>query len=257
MFPAAVAAVLASACGDDDGPASRLPYDPDETVIIGADGTEFHNSPSGTGCIELASGGCVRPQEPCGEGTYADVLLDSGGDVNEIVCLPVESDTLIIDVEDGVATVPGNGAVVILDDRDLLSDVRVDGNRATIYGDSPAEAVIEGELTLRGNESTVRGVTVTGDVTFDGNAAELYYCVVYGDIILRGNENFISNCTIFGSIVGSGNQDRVISNFVQGSIRFDGPVDECRDNQRFTDNDGDLFLDEAEAVAAEPADCED
>ena len=62
--------------------------------------------------------------------------------------------------------------VVILDDRDLDADVVVEGNRGVIYGDSPAEAVIDGDLTFRGNESTVRGVTITGDVTFDGNLAD-------------------------------------------------------------------------------------
>lgn len=84
---ALVLTVVASACGDDDAP-SRFPYDPDETVIVGAEGAQVQNAPSGDACIEIASGACVQPQNQCGEGAYADVLLDSTGDVNQSFAFP-------------------------------------------------------------------------------------------------------------------------------------------------------------------------
>ena len=246
---------VAVGCSDDEEHSSRLPYAPNETVIIGSGRATVGSTPSGDACLDIPGGECVRPQNECGEAAYADVVINGGGDVNQIICLPVEGDLIIVDVEDGVAVLPDNGAVVILDDGDLLADVVVQGNRGVIYGDSPAEAVIDGDLDLRGNESIVRGVTVTGDVTFDGNDAELYYCVIHGDVILKGNENFVSNCTIFGSIIGSGNEDRVLDNYVAGIITFSSQPEECRDNMSFEDTDDDWLLDEAEADAAEPLAC--
>jgi hypothetical protein len=146
--------------------------------------------------------------------------------------------------------------VVILGDAHLAGNLTVEGNRGVIYGDSPAETVIDGDLELRGNESIVRGLTVTGDVEFDGNTAELYYCVILGDVVLKGNENFVSNCTIFGSVRSSGNEDRVVNNLVQGEITFSGDPEECQANLHFEDRDDDGVLDEAEAEAATPLDCE-
>lgn len=254
-FRISVAALL-SACGDDDGASrSRLPYDADKTILIGADGTDVQSTPSGTACIDLTNGECVQPQRECGEDAYADVLLDSQGEVIDVVCLPTNATTPIVAVEDGSATLTDDGAVVILDPADRQGSIVVKGNEAILYGDSPAKTVIDGDLTLQGNESTVRGVTVTGDLKFEGNSAELYYCVIHGDVVLKGNNNFISNCTIFGSIIGSGNDDEIVSNYVDGSITLGGSPDECRDNRIFTDADKDMSLDAAEATAAKPLEC--
>lgn len=40
--------------------------------------------------LVIAGSEWVRPQNECGEGAYADVIINNGGDVNQIVCLPVE-----------------------------------------------------------------------------------------------------------------------------------------------------------------------
>jgi len=230
-------AVLAG-CGDDDDDGTVFPYRPNETVVIGPAGDVTERTPDGDACIDLPSGDCARPQRDCGNGARADVLLDGEGGLIDTICLPGEVEIGLVYVEDGKAVVPDNGAVVILGRQDLLGDLVVEGNESVIYGESPAETVLDGDLELRGNESIVRGVTVTGDVAFDGNSAQLYHCVVFGDVVLKGNENFISNCTIFGSIHGSGNEDRVIHNYVQRTIEFSGAPAECRDNLLFEDADG-------------------
>jgi hypothetical protein len=243
------------ACGDN-GVGSRFPYVPGETVLISRSGDEVERTPSGDACIELDDGDCIRPQEDCDADDHADVLLDADGKHIVTICLPDERDIGLIYADDGTAVIPDNGAVVILDDAELDGDVVVEGNRGIIYGDSPELTTLDGNLDLRGNETVVRGVTVTGDVEFHGNKAELYYCVVYGDVVLKGNENFISNCTIFGSIIGSGNEDTVINTFVQGEITFSGAPDQCRDNLRFEDSDRDLLIDDKELADAERVACE-
>lgn len=258
LYPAFVTMIFLAAasagCGSgDDGLA--LPYMPNETMIIGPEGTDVEGTPSGDDCIQVVDGECVQPQDECGDGAYADVLLDSDGEVIETVCLPIEPDTVLVEVEDGVATVPDNEAVVDLG-YGFDGDVRVEGTGGVLYGDSPDETVIDGNLELRGSETLVRGVTVTGDVDFKGNAAEFYYCVVHGDVVLTGNSNLVSNCVIFGSILGSGNEDELISNYVTGEIRVGGEARECRDNHRFEDADEDGVLDEEEIDEAEPIDCE-
>jgi hypothetical protein len=245
------------ACSRDESPGRGLPYRPATTVVIGADSnSEVYGTPAGDACVELDGNQCLRPQRECGPGAYADVLLDHDGNVVEVVCLPVEDTTPIVDVRGGVARIPDNGAVVRLDGPARRGDITVQGNTAVVYGDSPAKVVIDGDLMLRGNTSTVRGVTITGNVEFEGNTAALYYCVVYGDVILRGNENLVSNCVIHGSIRSSGNEDRLIANYLTGAIRVEGAPDECRDNRLFTDTDRDRILDDAERTDARPLECE-
>jgi hypothetical protein len=253
-----VLCVALSGCDDDDDAAGpgRFPYEADKTEVIGGDSRDVHDTPAGDECIELDGVACVKPQDECGDDATADVLLDSNGEVIEIVCLPDEEGVVIIDAEDGEVVLDDDGAVVIVEDEDLDGNVVVEGNSAVIYGDSPEETVIEGNLNLKGNEAIVRGLTVTGDVTFEGNESQFYYCVVHGDVVLKGNKNFVSNCTVFGSIRSSGNEDDVISNLVEGTIELGGAPRECRDNRHFVDENDNNVVDPDELDAATPLDCE-
>ncbi len=244
-----------SACGPDDVSSSRAPYNDNETAVIVGDDVTISETPDGDACIELEGGMCITPQEECGEDARVDVFLDDDGEVIEIVCYPTQGEATLVETEDGTVSVGDNGAVVILDEEDLGGDLVVEGNRGVIYGDSPEETVIAGNVNLKGNESTVRGVRIQGDAVFEGNNARLLYCVIEGDVIFKGNDNLITNCTVFGEIRGDGNEDEIVANNVQGAITIGGQPARCDDNRAFVDSDDDFVLSDEEFDASTPLDC--
>lgn len=246
---------LILSCSSNDSTAPTRPYEDDKTVLITPDGVTTSQTPNGDGCIETEKEACIKPQEKCGDEGHADVILDGDGRVVEIVCYPLEEDTVFVEAEDGSVTVEDNGAVILLEEETLEGDLTVEGNSATLYGQSPEETVIEGQVAMEGNQAIVRGVWIKGDAVFEGNGATLIYCVVEGDVILKGNGNVVSNCTIFGAIVVDTNANRIISNFVQGGIDLGGSSNECEDNHKFNDADGDLQLSEDERGELEPIKC--
>ncbi|MDF2692621.1 MAG: hypothetical protein K0S65_1004, partial [Labilithrix sp.] len=124
------------ACGsDDEAPAQAdTPYTsaPNKTVVIGANGGTVVTTPSGNDCVQLPSGECVKPQDKCKPGERADVVVDSGGKVVEILCYPAAENPTPIDGQGNVELGKDNKAVVSIDGADdgvdVAGDVTSKGN---------------------------------------------------------------------------------------------------------------------------------
>ena len=149
-----VVACGAGACGGNDPPPPPSdPYTsaPATTVVVGdGKGGAVYGTPSGDGCIKLPSGECVKPQDKCGDGARADVVVDSSGKVVAIVCYPADEAPTPVDDDGDVALGKGNKAVVSIDGADdgvdVAGDVTSSGNNVTVYGQGAGVSVIGGKI---------------------------------------------------------------------------------------------------------------
>ncbi len=249
----AAALVLAlGACGDGE---LLYPYDNNTTVVIGPDGTSTAETPTGADCVDPMATNCIRPQETCGEGATADVLVDSEGAIIDVICYPEDDGGTPATVVDGQLVFSDNNVVAVFQPGELDGGVTIQGNNGVIYGGGPDDTTINGDVTLKGNNTIVRGIRVVGNVTFEGNNVKLFHCEVTGDVVIRGNNAFVSNCVVFGSIIYEGNNAQVITNLMEGGITFSGENNECRDNRFFRDSNSDQTLQSDERAAAEPLNC--
>jgi len=226
----------------------------DRTVVVGNGSRAVYETPDGQTCIDLPSG-CVKPQEKCGEGARADVIVDSNGKVVEIVCYPPlaegtpptnsEGDVDLAKENKGVVTLDGDN-----DGVDIAGNVSANGNNVTVYGQGPGVSVIGGNVTAGGNNFSLRGVTVQKNVTVNGNNATLVLCEVHGDVVIEGNNAVMAECTVFGKVTVKGNNATLVGNKIAGGIQMEGKETLCDGNRSFSDTNEDRAVSDAELGAA-------
>lgn len=259
-------AILAACGGGEAAPApegNNTPYtsDPNKTVVVGgptASGSA-QVTPSGEGCIKLASGECVKPQDTCKEGERADVIVDSQGKLVEIVCYPGNATPTPVDGQGNVELGKDNKGVVAVDGVDdgvdIAGDVTSTGNGVTVYGQGPGVSVIGGDVTASGNNFALRGVTVKKDVVVTGNNATFVLCVIEGDVTITGNNTVIADCTIKGSVTIKGNNTKLVGNRILGAVLVEGGNTVCDGNVLWKDANANGLFDTGEggaAIACEP-----
>jgi hypothetical protein len=253
---------LLPGCGSDEstadtGTTNPYPYDKNKTVVIGPNGeTQEVVTPAGDDCLVLAGdkGECSRPQNECGEGARADVVIDAKGKVVAVFCYPVDGTPVSTVPEEGADHVGAeNKEVVVIDGKDdgvdVTGDVDITGNNVVVYGSDPATSIIGGDLNVAKNNGTVRGVRILGDVHIDGNNTALVDCIVDGDVIITSNNDAVVTCTVFGKIVVSGNNNQLYYNDVAGSISGEAKNLACEGNRAFADTNEDKLVTEDELGA--------
>jgi len=255
-----IGCALLVACGSEE-PApipegNNTPYtsDPDKTVVIGAAGGTAQVTPTGSGCVTLASGECVKPQDKCKPGERADVIVDSKGKLVEIVCYPAASTPTPVDGQGNVELGKDNKGVVSVDGLDdgvdIAGDVSSTGNNVTVYGQGPGLSVIGGDVSATGNNFSLRGVTVKKSVTVTGNNATFVLCVIEGDVLVEGNNAVIADCTVKGKVTIKGNNTKLVANRVLGGITIEGSNTVCDGNVAWSDKNANGAYDSGEAGAA-------
>jgi hypothetical protein len=226
----------------------------DRTVVVGDGKRAVFVTPDGQDCIQVGTS-CVKPQDKCGEGARADVIVDSKGNVVEIVCYPpLAEGTPPKDAQGDVDLAKENGGVVTLDGTadgaDITGNVSANGNNVTVYGQGAGLSVIGGSVTAGGNNFSMRGTTVQKDVTINGNNGTLVLSDVLGDVTVNGNNVVIAECTIFGKLVINGNNAKLVANRVAGGITIEGKETLCESNVAFSDANGDKVVTSNELGAA-------
>lgn len=246
-------------CGSDDsaadtGTTNPYPYDKNKTVIIGPDGDAKEvTTPAGDDCLILSDdkNDCSRPQDTCGEGARADVVVDAKGKVVAVFCYPVDGTPVATVPEEGADQVGAeNKEVVVIDGKDdgvdVEGNVDITGNNVVVYGSDPATSVIGGDLNVSKNDGTVRGVRIKGDVHIDGNNTALVDCIVDGDVHITSNNNAIVTCTIFGKVVITGNNNQLFYDDIAGAVSNTGKGLACEGNRTFTDANTDKLVTDEE-----------
>lgn len=242
---------LSLACSSSE-PETILPYPVGQAMVFG--------SPQGGVLTRLdascASEACAAARERCGEGAYAEVIVNGSGALLDVLCYPGELAVRhlqegpfdrIRDESDTVFVFDAHD-----DGADLLGDVAVSGDDVVLYGAGAEVSVLGAGLRIDGQRVLVRGVTVRGDVTIDKHDVKLSLVQIDGDLTINGNRVTLSESIVYGDIhlVGSG---AVFSrNLLQGAERLRGSEISCHENQRFDDADGERDVDGDELGAEIP-----
>lgn len=132
----------------------------------------------------------------------------------------------------------------------LVGDLVVDGNNVAIYGNGPDDTIIDGSVTLDGNNARLRGVTITGDLILSKNNVAVVLSRILGNVMLSGratNNSVFAENEIFGSFTSDSNNHIIVGNAVLGELSHTGNNNTCDRNYAFDDLDGDRSLDEGEA----------
>ena len=251
-------------CGSDEAaPAvattdGKFPYEKDRTVVIGPDGKAAPvPTPDGKDCLVLANDpkDCTRPQETCGEGARADVVVDAKGKVVAIICYPTDGTPVSTVPEEGAASVGAeNKEVVVIDGKDdgvdVTGDVSIAGNNVVVYGAGPETSIIGGNVEVEKNNGTVHGVRVKGDVRIDGNNTALVDCVIDGNLTITSNNNVVASCTVFGKITVTGNNNTLFYDRACQGIEGEAKNLACEGNFGCTDTNADGLLAPEEIGAA-------
>jgi hypothetical protein len=252
-----------AACADSGTQTRRLPYNANETTVIGSSGSggldnaQVVSTPDGTECINLDDVVCATPQSECGNDGTADVLVDENGTVLDVVCYP--SGGVSVETFDGPVENVGNSAVLVIDDVDdgvdVDGDVTIDGNNVVLFGAGPDTSVIGGNLNIDKNNAIVRGVRIQGDVVIDKNNPSLIDCVIEGDLLIKGNNVNIALCEVWGTLTIEGNNAKLVSNHFAQAPSIKGKNTVCNDNVAFADANDDGEISPSELGAA--IDCTD
>ncbi len=242
--------VLSIACGGASTPVDD-PFTgaPERTVVVGDGKRAVFVTPSGSDCVQIGTQ-CVRPQDKCGPGARADVIVDSKGKVLEIVCYPPAPSAPPVESTGDIDLGKDNKATVTLDGQadgaDIAGDVRSRGNNVTIYGQGPGVSLIGGSVVADGNNFSMRGVTVQRNVTVKGNNATLVLCVIEGDLLIEGNNAVMAECTVLGKVTIKGNNAVLVANRIAGGLSVDGKEAVCDGNLQFTDGNANRVADPGE-----------
>lgn len=268
-------AVVLAACGSDDvggsgwsvdeGSGEETEYGSDTTVITkpGDDGTNIIVTGDPDECVDV-DGECVDLDEAKRNGGHycddpdaqADVIVVDG-EVVDVVCYPPKDDGTDIQEtdrdEDGNAEVPrtDSGTVVTFSEdtngEAIEGDITIESERITLYGNGVDKTIIDGDVSVTGNNSRIRGVTITGDVDYsiNANGSAISFCKIYGNLTVNANNYSASNCKVFGDVNINGNGALLMNIGVQGAWNIN-PSAECHGCYSFDDDNGDFNVDDDE-----------
>lgn len=261
-------------CGEEETVALRnQPYQPwadGEVTVIGSaengpePGLVATGPTTAEGCLQLGPDECVpinRDGKYCSTDSGPVDVIRNGSQVVEVVCYEdTDGDSgpsIVIDgTSDGSIDVPQtkNGSVLTFDPstdgKPVPGNVQIDANNVTLYGNGPDNSIIEGNLTIAGNNARIRGVRVKGNVEFGLNTGAMVLSVVEGNVQVGSNNVLLAGNDIFGNLEVTGNNAILISNRVASNWKISGHNAVCSDNHAFRDQDEDRFVDESETGAA-------
>lgn len=236
-------------------------YDEEKVTVIGGDTTVpvANGDLSGEGCLQVTEESCIAVDR---EGPYCksetgpvDAVL-VGGQVAQVVCYSDEAQKGPVEVIDGDGDgdldIPQNenGSVIIFagssDGKPFVGDVVLDANDVTLYGNGPDKSIIQGNLTITGNNARVRGIRVTGNVTIDLNTAALLLSVVEGNLQVQSNNSLVAETAVFGNFTVTGNNTILVGDGTAGNWEITGGGARCERNYRINDENSDRIVGETE-----------
>lgn len=244
-------------------------YEEENATVIGAEDENgdpiYVALPKGEGeCVPVSDNLCV-PMDATGsdwcsgtdEGGPIDIIMVDG-EVEEVVCYPPDSinNKPEVIVDTGAAgdleiLKTGSGTAVTFDPSTngdpIVMDLNIEGNQVSVYGNGPENTIIDGDVTIDGNNVRLRGLTITGDLSISRNRSSVILCRVLGDVSIttnNTNNSVFADNDVFGSFTCTSNQNLLAGNDVAGSWEVSSNNNTCANNSAFTDdNDNDLVDD--------------
>lgn len=262
-----------SACGDSEDPSAgdfsveegegdETRYGDDSTVVVDPN-EEQETIVTGDpdSCVDVG-GECIDLEEEKNQAddphcenpdAQADIIVEDG-EVVDVICYPPKEDgTDIENVSDADGDIPQteNGTVVTFDEdtngEPIEDDITVDSERTTLYGNGIDKTIIDGDITVKSNESRVRSMTIYGDVSYETNAnnSALAFCKIRGNLSVEANNFTGTNCQIFGDVTVSGTGAQLVNLGVHGEWNVHQSA-YCEGCYSFTDENEDWEVQESE-----------
>lgn len=193
---------------------------------------------------------CVAVRERCGVDAYAEVIVDTPGDVLDVMCYPGHLSVREIEPDPFDSIGEESDTVFVFDARDdgadMLGDVVVSGDDDVLFGAGAGVSVLGDGLRIDGERVVVRGLTIRGDVTVDKNDAKLSLVEINGDLTINGNGVTLSESIVHGELHLVGSATVLSRNLLEGALQLSATNLACHLNQSFDDADGDRFIDASE-----------
>lgn len=193
---------------------------------------------------------CLAVRERCGADAYAEVIVETSGELLDVMCYPGHLSVRELEPDPFDRIGEESNTVFVFDAQDdgadMLGEVVVSGDDDVLYGAGAEVSVLAEGLRIDGERIVVRGLTIRGDVTIDKNDAKLSLVQINGDLTINGNDVTLSESVVHGELhlVGSGT---VLSrNLLEGAERLSAINLACHQNQRFDDADADRSIDASE-----------
>jgi hypothetical protein len=246
-FTVFVVAGSVFACAQGE-PEYATPYGVNQAMLIGPD-----KGGTLTDVADCDSDECSAVVERCGEGSFADVMLDPDSNVLDILCYGPHVTVKEIGRDPVETARAGNNTVLVLDGDadgvDVTGDVIIDGNNAVVYGKGSDVSLIAGSLSVEKNNAIVRGVRIQGDVTITKNDTKLAFCQIDGDLTITGNNTSLGECVVHGRLRIEGNNTVLVQNQLGAAPTLLGKHSSCNANRTFVDADADLVVSAGELGA--------
>ncbi len=243
-------------------------YEDENAVVIGAEVDENGDpiyvgaASDETDCVPVSDNLCVpidtEGSEWCtgnAEGGPIDIIMVDG-EVAEVICYPPDSindkPEVIVDAEsseDIDLLKNGSGTAITFDEstdgEPIVIDLNIEGNQVSIYGNGPENTIIDGDVTIDGNNVRLRGVTITGDLEISRNQTSVILCRVLGNVSITTNNTnnsvFVDN-DVFGGFLCTSNQNLISGNDVGNTWEVTSDNNTCANNSAFVDDNGDEWV---------------
>lgn len=158
--------------------------------------------------------GPALPLAIAGDGDVYDVAVAYDGDqVGAYPGFPIHyavgGEVIVIGSdEDATDALTTDDTIVFFEDGIHAGDLLIQAENVILFGEGFAEhsVVVDGNVTVRGGNVRIRGVTITGDLIVDGNNFGMSFSVVQGQTQLNGQAiSFLRNVFCNGAAVPSSN----------------------------------------------------
>jgi hypothetical protein len=222
-------------------------YQEEPVVRITADGEKV----VGTGADACANDPeCNRQGAFCsgfGAGGPTDIVVHKDK-VVAVLCYSRSDTTTTQEIPAGgeVGKVSGNNRVVMFapstDGKPIEGEVSLEGNNNVLYGNGAGKTVLADDVTVKGNNGRVRGLTIQGSLLLEGNNQGVVNVIVEGDLTLKGNNSVLANVTVFGRLQLFGNNHVLLGVRVGKEETFEGTNYQCEEVFAFQDVNEDKIL---------------
>jgi hypothetical protein len=155
------------------------------------------------------TGGELREIALAADGTRAEIMVEIDYKSDRVVELVPTMTLAEVD-----AALPVSDAVVFFAGGTYVGDLDFSGSRVTLFGAGVlgGEVTLDGDVTVSGSDSRIRGATITGALTIPASGTSVTFARVDGDLDATGSDTTLLASSLCGAETISGSGSIVLGN---------------------------------------------
>lgn len=147
--------------------------------------------------------GELREVAVAADGTQADIMVNIDYKTDQVTEITPAMDNAAVN-----AALAVSDTVVFFTGGVYQGDIDFSGSRVTLFGEGAlgGEVVLEGNITVSGSDSRIRGTEITGDLIIPASGVGLSFSRVDGSAVAEGSDGMLLSNQLCGatSVTGSG-----------------------------------------------------